>query len=120
MIKIPLDLKNKLCNMEGTLNQKQDMIDVTSFDDIITKMIPNRISTELELELNDINSINACNQWMTEMCKIDIGSYIGIMPINIQTHNSTAEVTFYISDIDLNGGNWKDWFVVGDTEYDYK
>ena len=115
---IPLDLKNKLINMEGTLTCDMNSIEVTTLDSLNRSYIPGVVTNELQLTLNDPDSIVAVNDWFNTHVELDIGSYIGIRPIAFFRDMNSVRVTFFINKIDMNAGCWQDWFIQGDTNYE--
>ena len=108
---MPLNLKNKLCNMEGIVTTKSERLDVTRVGDYHRQYVQGPTWAELELELIDIDSINACNEWFLNMSSVDIGPYKGIIPKSIHTCCSHSTITFHIREVDLNAGSWEDWFI---------
>ena len=123
MIRIPLKLKEKLCNMEGYLNQSCPSIEVTTMCDGHNRQyIQGLTSIELELFLNDDDSIDACKDWFHKRSEIDIGPYKGIMPISVDVgvdcnYHNQCKIVFNIKEVDANFGTWRDWFIQEETNY---
>ena len=115
---IPLDLKNKLINMEGTLTCDMNSIEVTTLDSLNRSYIPGVVTNELQLTLNDPDSIVAVNDWFNAHVELDIGSYIGIRPVAFFRDNYSVRVTFFIREVDMKAGCWQDWFIQGDCNYE--
>ena len=111
-VRMPVNLKNKLCNWEGHLEFNQNNIEVTTMGAFQKKFIQGPSWADLELELiDDIDSLNACYEWMQSMTLITIGPYNGIMPVDIRNSIDSSTVKFHIIDVDPNRGEWQDWFI---------
>ena len=107
-IRMPLNLKNKLCNMYGTLTSKNEIIDATRIGDYHRQYVQGPEWSELELDLyNDFDSLAACYDWFNDGGMISIGPYENITP----KHISNSIVTFHIVNVNFKGGSWEDWFV---------
>ena len=115
---IPIDLKNKLINMEGHLKSDMNSIEVTCIGDAQSSFIPGVVTNELELDLIDPDSIDAVNDWFNAHVELDIGSYIGIRPVAFFRDNYSVRVTFFIREVDMKAGCWQDWFIQGDCNYE--
>jgi len=107
--------------MDGEWKRSKPLIEITSIGDYQKGYIPGICSDEFTIEVHDERSIQLCRNWYSSGREIDIGSFIGIRPeyvdIECNGHHFQGTITFIAKDINLNGGNWKDWFIVGDTEY---
>jgi len=120
-MKIPYDLKKKLCGKEGNLSQTTHPIEVTSIHHPDRRFIPGHTETNFELELYDHVSIQACSDWFESGIALDIGCFIGARVKEMFTEYRTGmkcRVIFHVDRIDENAGSYKDWFIVGDTNYE--